>query len=580
MPEERARLRQSLKSFKRLLAMEPGHLGHLETLARLCVQLDRPKEAARYLVDRAERLAKIGEPVAALADAQNALRLHARHKQATKLVQELSTRVVAPAEGAENRVVFDAPRAPTPGPLDREPTPPPSFALRLRDEPERAAPDLPAPNVSLADLEPALLRPRDSIDPAQAVSADELLKVHDEVELIDASDSLERSTLDGVEEDDPDLATRATDVLDPVVREEGPTAAVGPGPSATDSFESFAALERSVFVPPSIELDTADLDAAEDYRTFDGSSDEGEDELITAVAMRSPRHDEEEGEGDTALSLPSPAARPAGAAIGTRASVDIAAPASPLATLPPAIRMGLLGGGEPRAYAPGEHVAVAAARFDGLRVLTSGQLSVHPPRQPAEADMVLLEAPALLGAIELVRGGRWRYTATARTESEVVALDSEQVADLRREHPAFDESLRNLAQHEMLASLIAGSKLFAALDASGRGTLANRFRVRFLNEGEPLLEIGDPVDGLFMLAEGRLEVSREGVHLGGLSAGDCVGLVSALDDVPAVARVVAAPVAEVYCLGRSALAKLLEDPSVRASFERAASMRRLLVSRG
>lgn len=556
MAEERARLRRSLRNFKRLLALEPGHIGHLEQLARVCVQLDRPKDAARYLTERATRLMRMGETGAAREDVTNALDLHARYRTAQRLLAKLGAQVSQPRANEPVRVEIvrgdDELRR---GPLDREPTPPPS--------------------TSLAELEAEALLAQADPEP-DVVDASELLVVRDDVLLEEEIDLL-------VDDDDDSRPTAVlhrvearsdmpTSVLE-VVRDERPTEAFEPVRDDRDTLNVTALPSESIddvlpgtprLAPRSIELSTADLDAADAYDSIDL------DGLAVGLASTSVETDGHLGGGGG----PSPLASAETLESVVPRPVDV----SPLDGLSDAAVDALRESAERRHYAAGERVTIAAARFDGLRLLESGRVTLTLPRQTADSELASYGAGDLLGVVELVRGGRWHQHATAVGATEILHLDTDAVRRTREAHPEWEASLQRLARRRLAAALISGSKLFAALSAASRDHVAGHFEVRFLQDREALIEPGQQVDGVFLLAEGRLEVSRDGVHVGGLAPGDCVGLLSALGDIAGEARVVAAPVAEVFCLPAAALEPLLDLPEVRGAFERAAQMRRLLVS--
>ncbi|MCB9548152.1 MAG: cyclic nucleotide-binding domain-containing protein [Myxococcales bacterium] len=87
--DERKRLRQSLSGYKRLLAIEPDNVGHLEQLARISLALGQAGRAAGFLVKRAEVLARRGEVDVALADCRQALAIVPGQDEAMKLLPVL-----------------------------------------------------------------------------------------------------------------------------------------------------------------------------------------------------------------------------------------------------------------------------------------------------------------------------------------------------------------------------------------------------------------------------------------------------------------------------------------------------------
>ena len=73
MDHDKRRARQALRNYKRMLALEPSHTGHLEQIARLLVELGDARQAARYFLQRADVLEARDEPAAALASVRAAL---------------------------------------------------------------------------------------------------------------------------------------------------------------------------------------------------------------------------------------------------------------------------------------------------------------------------------------------------------------------------------------------------------------------------------------------------------------------------------------------------------------------------
>ncbi len=575
MAEERARLRRSLRNFKRLLAIEPGHIGHLEQLARVCVQLERPKDAARYLTDRAGHLMRMGETGAAREDVANALNLHPRYRAAQRLLAKLGEQVSQPRANSPVRVEIVRPESERrQGPLDRDPTPQPTTSLAELEAEALLAHVDPRPE---PEPEPEFEVGVDSVD---AVDASELLAVRDDVLL---EDDIELEDDDVVEDDEDSRPTttlkrveprsdKPTAVLEPV-RDERPTEVLAAVLDDRDTLNVAAfpsesmeeALPGGPRIPPrSFELSTADLDAADAYDSIELDS-----------GARGEAYESVETDGHLGAGGPSPVASAETLESVVPRPVDV----SPLDGLPESAVDALRASAERRRYEPGERVTIAAARFDGLRLINSGRVNLTLPRQTADTELATRGAGDLLGVVELIRGGRWHQHATTVGATEILHLDPDEVARTREAWPKWEAALQTLARKRLAAALISGAKLFASLPAAQREHVAARFEVRFLQDREALIEPGERADGVFVLAEGRLEVSRDGVHVGGLAPGDCVGLVSALGDAAGEARVVAAPVAEVFWLQSADLEPLLALPDVRAAFERAAQMRRLLVSR-
>lgn len=106
--------------------------------------------------------------------------------------------------------------------------------------------------------------------------------------------------------------------------------------------------------------------------------------------------------------------------------------------------------------------------------------------------------------------------------------------------------------------------------------LINHGNRRRLKAGEVLIREGSPIDALFLLLDGTLEVSGTGVRGSGtvsLSCGEVVGEISFVDSRPPVATVTAAADAVVLAIPRDQLkAKLDEDLEFAVRFYRAVAI--------
>ncbi|MEZ4430800.1 MAG: hypothetical protein R3F65_00180 [bacterium] len=89
METDKRRARQALRNYKRLLALEPSHTGHLEQIARLFVELGDHRQAARYFLQRAEVLESRDEPAAALASVRAALECDPQNPRARDMLSLL-----------------------------------------------------------------------------------------------------------------------------------------------------------------------------------------------------------------------------------------------------------------------------------------------------------------------------------------------------------------------------------------------------------------------------------------------------------------------------------------------------------
>lgn len=143
-------------------------------------------------------------------------------------------------------------------------------------------------------------------------------------------------------------------------------------------------------------------------------------------------------------------------------------------------------------------------------------------------------------------------------------------------------SSRELAEEHAAAHRRRGEELFgrvhvlAALPPEVRTQLAVVATLRHYDAGERLVVEGDHGDSLFVLARGRVSVSKSGTEIGTssvalatLGPGDCFGEMSLLTGAPRTATVTAQDDVEVLMLDRAALAPVLQqDPSLAETLSR------------
>lgn len=515
--ERKQRLRQSLKNFRRLLDLEPGHVGHLEQLARLSVELGQSKDAARYLLDRAQSLESQGQVAAALADCESALRLCPGDKKARKLAERLRPNVAlvltAQAARDEPQPIFDLlPEAPP----ERVTDMPLALGPLLGDPPPEPAPavDLPGRVVQVLGVAPA--RPGD-----EPVDASTLLAVHD----VDELDAEEIQSLPAVD---------AASLLD-----DDSTA---PPPAAPPVFDDHATME----LDPDEELEAYDTSEAPLYV---------EHEVLTADIELA----EELG--------PTPARvqeRP------TDWSLQPVLPEAPLlSTLSRADLGELVAGAVARRCAPGSRVVGRGAPVESLLLVMRGHVTLGlEGRVHGHAA-----AGQVLGTLELVQGGRWRQDVVAEDAVQVLPLPLGRLDALRRRYPALDRALRDDAERRQVGLLLATCTLFHALPAADRERLAARFHPIQLSEGEVLVHEGRTPSGLFLVAGGRVDLLRRGEYVGCVLPGDCVGVLAAMSGGPAAATAVAGVATEVFELDAEEVSALVEHPFLRDAFGAAAQAR-------
>ncbi len=112
------------------------------------------------------------------------------------------------------------------------------------------------------------------------------------------------------------------------------------------------------------------------------------------------------------------------------------------------------------------------------------------------------------------------------------------------------------------SELLKGVVLFQFLDERERADLANELELVQFQAGEPVFQIGEPGESLFLIRSGEVEVffkndTGERIVLETVSAGGFVGEISLLDSGPRSASVTATQATEALRLNRASLEKFL-----------------------
>lgn len=549
---ERKRLRVSLSRYRQLLALEPEHLGHLEQLARIALALGKPRLAVEYLLRRAEVCARAGEFDTAIADCDSALELSPGHTATERLraviVQIVdrhrSSALVQPERGAPRTHQALPKLAPPTRPIEPEPSDL-SMPARPFDPPT-------------LDIEPVSLEPDGFVDESvedligPVVDASALLAVYE----VDGIDVVPIPTEAPRQPPMPILrppSGRLFDAIDTLVL-EGPDE---DGASSVDTFSSGlppGVDDRATldFAPDTVPPIAPPLSRAPTHPSLSSTLEDGMPQLV--------RTDQVEGVLHLGTVAPGPA---------------VAIPDSPLLhALPRGTRSDLVRMcGRIRAAA-GDALTQPATQCEGIFVVVFGSVDLYRHAGERPDRVSSLHAGDLLGDMEHVHGGPWRFEAIATEACELLRIDAPVVVGLRQQFPAFDALLRASANRRHAAWLLGANPMFRVLGPNERDLVARRLIARQMAPDAVYCEQGERLDGIGLVASGVLLVSRDGQAVARLGAGRFAGLGALGREGLANARIVTGPRgALIYGLDRAALDDLSRLPAIRDLFEQASRQR-------
>ena len=112
--------------------------------------------------------------------------------------------------------------------------------------------------------------------------------------------------------------------------------------------------------------------------------------------------------------------------------------------------------------------------------------------------------------------------------------------------------------HNSKTDLIKGVPLFSAASKQELAEIASIADEIDLPEGKVLIKEGDTGREFFVLMDGEVEVERDGQSLGRRGAGDFIGEISLLEDIPRTATVTAVTSVRLFVLTAQSFRSVVE----------------------
>lgn len=207
-------------------------------------------------------------------------------------------------------------------------------------------------------------------------------------------------------------------------------------------------------------------------------------------------------------------------------------------------------------YTPGEAVLREGDTGDGMFVVASGRFAVSKRDAAGEAVVLAhLGEGEFFGEMALLSGAPRAATVTAEGPGEVLELPAALLQEVAGRHPHLADSLRRFYRQRLLANAMAVSPIFRPFGRAERKAIIERFRSREVAAGEVLIREGERSDGLYVVLDGVVDVTKrrggEAVLAGQLREGDLFGEVSCLRKTAATATVTARRAGSVLRLPRA-----------------------------
>jgi CRP-like cAMP-binding protein len=175
-------------------------------------------------------------------------------------------------------------------------------------------------------------------------------------------------------------------------------------------------------------------------------------------------------------------------------------------------------------------------------VVASGRFAVS--RRDDRGESILLAHLGegdFFGEMALLSGAPRAATVSAEQASEVLEFRPDALVAIARQHPQLALSIRRFYRQRLLANALATSAVFRPFPPGDRKLIMERFLTRETAPGELIIREGEPSDGLYVILEGSVDVSKRQLGrdflVSQLREGDLFGEMSCLRKIPATASV-------------------------------------------
>ena len=242
--------------------------------------------------------------------------------------------------------------------------------------------------------------------------------------------------------------------------------------------------------------------------------------------------------------------------------------------LPDDARVRAMRGFVPTSFPFGAVMAAEGASTDAFYVLVSGRARIV--KRGANADEIpinVLRGGDSFGEAELLEGAVRPFTIRASSDVLALRLDASEFRALVDAHPHIRPYLELQLKHTRLQAFFRHLPAFARLPPAAVAAVdLAELEPIALNAGDIVYRQGDAAGPMYLIEDGRLRLMRanggRAVHVATLTAGETVGVVSALRGMPRTTTVEAVTPIRLRTLSGEALERLAAElPRVRATLD-------------
>lgn len=232
----------------------------------------------------------------------------------------------------------------------------------------------------------------------------------------------------------------------------------------------------------------------------------------------------------------------------------------------------MLGAMKLRRSRPGEEVIKEGEPGQAFFMIARGSVRIVRGIDDQQIELATLHEGSLFGEMALVSAAPRSATVASITDCDFLEFDRKALQAAASSVATIASALDKFTKERLLSNLMATSKLFSPLDRTQRLDLMRRFTAHDVAAGTDVIREGQAGQGLFVLMNGEVDVSKvdgeEKVLLATLKPGEIFGEISLIHDQPTTATVTAATHASVLFLSRDFFQKLVQAvPEIREYVE-------------
>lgn len=228
----------------------------------------------------------------------------------------------------------------------------------------------------------------------------------------------------------------------------------------------------------------------------------------------------------------------------------------------------------------GREIVVQGQPGTSVYIIVEGEARVVRRANGESLDLARLMSGALFGELAMLTEKPRQATVVTTQPSELFEIDKRSLEAVAERHERIADEVVAFARRRLLFNVMATSAVFEPFAHPERLALLKQFESRFVDAGATLIKDGQQPEGLYVVVEGEVEVSKvddggDRVVLAYLQAGEVFGEIGIIEDQPATADVRAVEKSVLLWLDREKFIRFAEaHPAIVEVLKQMSGVRR------